>query len=77
MTKENAWPQWLGEGAQVEPTQTTRIIGFGRTADDALTERPYKDRLGEELAVVWKPEVGHTVSPDHSLRVLRTATRSR
>lgn len=40
MTKEHAWPQWLGQGAQVEPTQTTRSIGFGRTAEDAMTEAP-------------------------------------
>ena len=40
MTNEHAWPQWLGQGAQVEPTQTTRSIGFGRTAEDAMTEAP-------------------------------------
>jgi hypothetical protein len=40
MTKEHAWPQWLGQGEQVEPTQTTRTIGFGRSADDAMTEAP-------------------------------------
>jgi hypothetical protein len=39
MTKEHAWPQWLGKGAQVEPTQTTHSIGFGHTADDAMTGR--------------------------------------
>ncbi len=36
MTKEHAWPRWLGQGEQVEPTHTTRSIGFGRTADDAI-----------------------------------------
>jgi hypothetical protein len=40
MTKEHAWPQWLGQGQQVEPTQTTREIGFGRSADNAMTEAP-------------------------------------
>lgn len=40
MSKEHAWPQWLGEGAEVEPTQTTRTIGYGRTAENELTEAP-------------------------------------
>jgi hypothetical protein len=40
MTKEHAWPRWLGQRHQVEPTQTTREIGFGRSADDAMSEAP-------------------------------------
>jgi hypothetical protein len=40
MSKEHAWPQWLGEGAEVEPTQTTRTIGYGRTAEHEMTEAP-------------------------------------
>ena len=40
ITKEHAWPQWLGDGAEVVPHQTTRTIGFGRTAHDAMSEAP-------------------------------------
>jgi len=40
MSKEHAWPQWLGKGAEVEPTQTTRTIGYGRTSESELTEAP-------------------------------------
>lgn len=40
MSDEHAWPQWLGKGAEVEPTQTTRTIGYGRTGADAMTEAP-------------------------------------
>ena len=32
--------QWLGKGAEVEPTQTTRTIGYGRTSENELTEAP-------------------------------------
>ena len=38
MSKEHAWPQWLGAGAQVEPTWTTRRVGYRRTAPDTFTE---------------------------------------
>jgi hypothetical protein len=38
MSKEHAWPQWLGRGAEVEPTQTTRTLGFRRTAVDTYSE---------------------------------------
>ncbi len=40
MSDEHAWPQWLGKGAEVEPKQITRTIGYGRTADDTLSESP-------------------------------------
>lgn len=40
MTKEHAWPRWLGAGIEVELEQTTRTVGFARTAKDALTEAP-------------------------------------
>lgn len=40
MSKEHAWPQWLGRGAEVEPTQTTRTLGFRRTAVDTYSEAP-------------------------------------
>jgi hypothetical protein len=40
MSDEHAWPQWLGRGAEVKPTQTTRTIGYGRTGDDEMTEAP-------------------------------------
>lgn len=40
MSDEHAWPQWLGQGIELEPTQTTRTIGYGRTAEDAMTEAP-------------------------------------
>jgi len=40
MSKEHAWPQWLGDGVEVEPTQTTRKLGFGRTAPHAYSEAP-------------------------------------
>lgn len=40
MSDEHAWPQWLGKGAQVEPTQTTRTIGYDRTGEYEMTETP-------------------------------------
>ena len=40
MSKEHAWPRWLGAGMTVEPTQTTRKLGFERSAPDAYTEAP-------------------------------------
>jgi hypothetical protein len=40
MTKEHAWPQWLGEGEDVEPQQVTRTIGFGRSGEHEMTEAP-------------------------------------
>ncbi|MCW2768435.1 MAG: hypothetical protein JWO11_4394 [Nocardioides sp.] len=40
MTKEHAWPQWLGRAAEVEPLQHSLTSGFSRTADDALSELP-------------------------------------
>lgn len=40
MSNEHAWPQWLGQNIEVEPTQTTRTIGYGRTGDEELTEAP-------------------------------------
>lgn len=40
MSKEHAWPKWLGKDEQVEPTQTTRTLGFHRTGEDEMTEAP-------------------------------------
>lgn len=40
MSDEHAWPQWLGRGAEVEHTQTSRTIGYGRTSGDEMTESP-------------------------------------
>lgn len=40
MSKEHAWPQWLGEGAEVVPTQTTRTVGYGRTGEREMAEAP-------------------------------------
>lgn len=40
MSAEHAWPRWLGQGTEVEPKQVTSSIGYGRTADDTLTEAP-------------------------------------
>ncbi len=40
MTKEHAWPQWLGAGIRVAPIQSTRTIGFGRVAGDVMREKP-------------------------------------
>jgi hypothetical protein len=40
MSKEHAWPQWPGKGAEVEPTQETRTIGWHRISENDLTESP-------------------------------------
>ena len=41
MSKEHAWPRWLGRGVEgIAPTTTTRTLGYGRTAADELTEIP-------------------------------------
>lgn len=40
MTKEHAWPQWLGRDATVEPRRHTYTSGFHRSDDDTLTEKP-------------------------------------
>jgi hypothetical protein len=40
MSKEHLWPQWMGKGADVEPTQSTRTLGFSRTGENELTESP-------------------------------------
>lgn len=40
MSKEHAWPQWLGRGVEVGPTQTNWSTGYGRTAENELTEYP-------------------------------------
>src|SRR5437764_9401972 len=38
MSQEHAWPQWLGEGAEVESTRSSRTVGYRRTADDTFSE---------------------------------------
>lgn len=38
MTKEHAWPQWLGRRIPVEPVQYSYNSGFARTSETALTE---------------------------------------
>lgn len=40
LTKEHAWPQWLGRGTTVGPEEHTHTSGFGRTGGDTLTEHP-------------------------------------
>ena len=40
MSKEHAWPQWLGVGAVVEPTRTNTVVGFHQTSADTFTELP-------------------------------------
>lgn len=40
LTEEHAWPRWLGKGALVEPTQSTRRIGFDRSSVDTYRELP-------------------------------------
>lgn len=40
MSKEHAWPQWMGRGVEVGSTQTTWSVGYGRTAENELTEYP-------------------------------------
>jgi hypothetical protein len=40
MSKEHAWPQWIGRGTEVEPQQHSYSSGFHRTADDTLSELP-------------------------------------
>jgi hypothetical protein len=38
MSKEHAWPQWLGKGAVVEATRSSRTVGYRRTAEDTFSE---------------------------------------
>jgi hypothetical protein len=40
LTKEHAWPQWLGRGIPVSLEEHTYTSGFGRTGADTLTEHP-------------------------------------
>ncbi len=39
-SKEHAWPQWLGMGAVVASSRSSRKIEFRRTSADAFTELP-------------------------------------
>ncbi|MCW3040019.1 MAG: hypothetical protein JWM31_1924 [Solirubrobacterales bacterium] len=43
ITEEHAWPRWLGRGADVEPTQTTRTLGFSRVSLEAYSEAPTRE----------------------------------
>lgn len=40
ITKEHAWPKWLGADIHVFPTQSTQTTGFGRSAEDVIKEKP-------------------------------------